>query len=415
MKPKNFMLIAGEASGDLLAAELVAALREQSSILSPPSSPVFFGAGGAKMAAAGVELAFDLTQHSVIGITDVLKNLLKFRRLFHQLLALAIERKPDVVIGVDYGGFNLRFGQAVKKYIRENPFSTWNPKIVQFVSPQVWASRPGRADKLARDYDLLLSIFPFEKAWYAQRVPQLRVEFVGHPMIGRFTNDDLRFTRREPEVRSSRGDEAQIKEKKDKLEPPHVGCYESKILLLPGSRKSELQRHLPVMLDAVKLIQEKLPAVKAKMVLPNLGLKELADRLSALQSGVEIQIGELPWALAESDVALASTGTVTMECAFFGVPTVTLYKTSWLTYQIARRIVTVKSLTMPNLLAGETVYPEFIQNEATPENLSRAALELLQNQIRREIIKVQLAKIILSLGEPGAAGRAAEAVLSLFD
>jgi lipid-A-disaccharide synthase len=169
------------------------------------------------------------------------------------------------------------------------------------------------------------------------------------------------------------------------------------------------------MLDAVKLIQEKLPAVKAKMVLPNLGLKELADRLSALQSGVEIQIGELPWALAESDVALASTGTVTMECAFFGVPTVTLYKTSWLTYQIARRIVTVKSLTMPNLLAGETVYPEFIQNEATPENLSRAALELLQNQIRREIIKVQLAKIILSLGEPGAAGRAAEAVLSLFD
>src|ERR1035441_2727248 len=417
MKPKTFMLIAGEASGDLLAAELVAALCEKlpASTLDSPSSPQFFGAGGAKMSAAGVELAFDLTQHSVVGITDVLKNILKFRRLFNQLLALAIERKPDVVIGVDYGGFNLRFGQAVKKYVRENPFSTWNPKIVQFVSPQVWASRPGRADKLARDYDLLLSIFPFEKAWYAKRVPQLRVEFVGHPMIGRFTNDDLRFTRRDSVSGSSRGDEAQIREKKDKLEPPHVGCYESKILLFPCSRKSELQRHLPVMLDAVKLIQEKLPAVKAKMVLPNLGLKELADRLSALQSGVEIQIGELPWALAESDVALASTGTVTMECAFFGVPTVTLYKTSWLTYQIARRIVTVKSLTIPNLLAGETVYPEFIKNDATPENLSRAALELLQNQIRREIIKVQLAKIILSLGEPGAAGRAAEAVLSLFD
>src|ERR1017187_4266372 len=396
MKPKNFMLIAGEASGDLLAAELVAALREQSSILSPPSSPVFFGAGGAKMAAAGVELAFDLTQHSVIGITDVLKNLLKFRRLFNQLLALAIARKPDVVIGVDYGGFNLRFGQAVKKYVRENPFSTWNPKIVQFVSPQVWASRPGRADKLARDYDLLLSIFPFEKDWYAQRVPQLRVEFVGHPMIGRFANDDLRFTR-------------------ESAEGAAIVNRKSQILLLPGSRKGELHRHLPVMLDAVKLLQEKLPAAKAKMVLPNLGLKELADRLSALQSGVEIQIGELPWALAESDVALASTGTVTMECAFFGVPTVTLYKTSWLTYQIARRIVTVKSLTMPNLLAGETVYAEFIQNDATPENLSRAALEVLQNQIRREIIKVQLAKIILSLGEPGAAGRAAEAVLSLFD
>jgi lipid-A-disaccharide synthase len=180
------MIIAGEASGDLLAAELVSALRGQ----LPDAQ--FFGAGGAKMSAAGVELAFDLTQHSVIGITDVLKKYFEFRRLFNQLLALAIERKPDVVIGVDYGGFNLRFGQAVKKYVRDNPFVNWNPKIVQFVSPQVWASRPGRANKLARDYDLLLSIFPFEKEWYAKRVPQLRVEFVGHPMIGRFTNYDLR-------------------------------------------------------------------------------------------------------------------------------------------------------------------------------------------------------------------------------
>jgi lipid-A-disaccharide synthase len=389
VKPKTFMLIAGEASGDLLAAELVSALRGQ----LPDAQ--FFGAGGAKMSAAGVELAFDLTQHSVIGITDVLKNILKFRRLFHQLLALAIERKPDVVIGVDYGGFNLRFGQAVKKYVRENPFSTWNPKIVQFVSPQVWASRPGRADKLARDYDLLLSIFPFEKAWYAQRVPQLRVEFVGHPMIGRFTNDDLRFT-------------------SGLAEGSSIVNRHSQILLLPGSRKSELQRHLPVMLDAVKIIQEKLPSAKVKMVLPNLGLKELADRLSALQLSVEIQIGELPWALAEADVAIASTGTVTMECAFFGVPTVTLYKTSWLTYQIARHIVTVKSLTMPNLLAGEEVYPEFIQHDATPENLSRAALELLLDESRRVKIKAQLARIISSLGEPGAAGRAAAAILSLF-
>ena len=394
------MLIAGEASGDLLAAELVSALRRQ----LPDAQ--FFGAGGPKMSAAGVDLAFDLTQHSVIGITDVLKNILKFRRLFNQLLALAIERKPDVVIGVDYGGFNLRFGQAVKKYVRENPFSTWNPKIVQFVSPQVWASRPGRAEKLSRDYDLLLSIFPFEKDWYAQRVPKLRVEFVGHPMIGRFTNDDLRFTSGDLKIGSSRSNEAQTKEKS---EPPHVGCYN--VLLLPGSRKSELQRHLPVMLDALKLIQEKLPATKAKLVLPNPTLATLAKSLGA---NLETQIGELPWALTEADVAIASTGTVTMECAFFGVPTVTLYKTSWLTYQIAKHIVTVKSLTMPNLLAGEPVYPEFIQNDVTPKNLSGAAIELLQDEVRRTHIKAQLSKIIASLGAPGAAGRAANAVLSLF-
>jgi len=398
------MLIAGEASGDLLAAELVAALREQlpSSILDSPSSPQFFGAGGPKMSAAGVELAFDLTQHSVIGVTDVLKKYFTFRRLFNQLLALAIERKPDVVIGVDYGGFNLRFGQAVRKYVRENPFSTWKPKIVQFVSPQVWASRPGRANKLARDYDLLLSIFPFEKDWYAQRVPKLRVEFVGHPMIGRFSKPNALEC----------GDTSPL------LSARHVAQFQSadmsahsKILLLPGSRKSELQRHLPVMLATVKIIQEKLPAAKAKMVLPNPALVALAKSLGA---NLEIQIGELPWALAESDIALASTGTVTMECAFFGVPTVTLYKTSWLTYQIARRIVTVKSLTMPNLLAGETVYPEFIQNDATAENLSRAALELLQDDTHRKQIKTQLATIVASLGEPGAAGRAAKAVLSLL-
>jgi len=396
VNPKTFMLIAGEASGDLLAAELVTALRGQ----LPDAQ--FFGAGGSKMTAAGVDLAFDLTQHSVIGVSDVLKNLLKFRRLFHELLALAIERKPDVVIGVDYGGFNLRFGQAVKKHIRDNPFSNWDPKIVQFVSPQVWASRPGRADKLARDYDLLLSIFPFEKNWYARRVPKLRVEFVGHPMIGRFANANTLEC----------GDTSPLLSARQVAQFPSADLSaHSKILLLPGSRKGELQRHLPVMLAALKTIQEKLPAARAKMVLPNPALVTLAKSLGA---DLEIQIGELPWALAESDIAIASTGTVTMECAFFGVPTVTLYKTSWLTYQIARHIVTVKSLTMPNLLAGEPVYPEFIQAEATPENLSRAALELLQDEARRRRIQAQLARIIASLGEPGAAGRAAAAVLGLF-
>jgi lipid-A-disaccharide synthase len=395
MKPKTFMLIAGETSGDLLAAELVSALRGQLFALDPQSSPQFFGAGGPKMAESDVELAFDLTQHSVIGISDVLKNYFQFRRLFNQLLALAIERKPDIVIGVDFGGFNLRFGHAIKQYVRDNPFSKWNPKIVQFVSPQVWASRAGRADLLARDYDLLLSIFPFEKDWYARRVPKLRVEFVGHPMIGRFTNDDLRFTRRQPETAS-------------------IVNRKSQILLLPGSRKSELQRHLPVMLGTLKLIQEKLPAAKAKMVLPDEDLKELADKLSALPANLEIQIGDLPQALAAADVAIASTGTVTIECAFFGVPTVTLYKTSWINWEIAKRIATVKWATMPNILANEEIFPEFIQNAATPESISRAALELLQDESRRAKIKSQLATIVSSLGEPGANRRAASAILGLF-
>ena len=374
------MLIAGEASGDLLTAELVSSLREK----LPDAK--FFGAGGPEMGAAGVELAFDLTQHAVIGI-PTLKQYFTLRRLFNQLLVLAIERKPDAIIGVDFGGFNLRFGHAVKQYVRGNPFLKWEPKIIQFVSPQVWASRPGRAKLLEADNDLVLSIFPFEKDWYAQRAPKLRVEFVGHPMTGRF------------EVQSS----------KFKAQSP-----ERSVLLLPGSRVSELQKHLPVMLDALTLIRKKLPVIQAKMILPTEELKELAGRLPALHSNIEIQIGDLPGALTAADLAIASTGTVTMECAFFGVPTVTLYKTAWFNYAIASRIATVKWATMPNILANEEVFPEFIQSAATAENIARSALELLQNEARRQKIKSQLANIISSLGEPGACRRAAEAILSLF-
>ncbi|HLP77121.1 MAG TPA: lipid-A-disaccharide synthase [Candidatus Paceibacterota bacterium] len=395
------MLIAGETSGDTLAAELVVALRREllaretistrdSQPLRTGLEPRFFGAGGPRMKAAGVELAFDLTQHSVIGISDVLKNYLKFRRLFHQLLELAIKRQPDVIIGIDYGGFNLRFGEAIRAHLRKqrSKFNNWNPKIVQFVSPQVWASRAGRAFVLERDYDLLLSIFPFEKGWYAKRVPKLRVEFVGHPMADRF-------------------EKLQIPGSKSQAE-------ERNILLLPGSRRSELNRHLPVMLDALKEIQTKQPEVRGKMVLPNDQLAALARSLGA-PANLEIQIGNLSQALSQATVAIASTGTVTMECAFFDVPTVTLYKTSWTTYQIAKRIVTVKSLTMPNLLADAEVFPEFIQNEATPENLSRAALELLQNPARRAQIQKQLRQIIASLGGPGATTRAAKAIAGLLD
>jgi lipid-A-disaccharide synthase len=402
---KTFMLVAGETSGDLLASELVLSLRER----LPDAK--FFGAGGAKMKAAGVELAFDLTQHAVVGITDVLQNYFKFRALFHRLLALVIERKPDVVIGVDYGGFNLRFGHVVKEYVRIHPDAKWNPKIVQFVSPQVWASRPGRAKLLEADYDLLLSIFPFEKAWYAERAPKLKVDFAGHPMLDRI---------RKPE---------------DEKRTAGAG---KTVLLLPGSRKSELEQHLPVLIGAAELIQKAEPGCKFEIVLPDekllAGLRwQFAERTGVIfrlndppttsqvdglasKAGLNLktQIGNLPDALAQADVAIASTGTVTMECAYFGVPTVTLYKKPLLGLALAWGVITVKSLTMPNLLAGEEVYPEFIQDAATPEKISRAALEFLQSEYRRKKIKAQLARIISSLGEPGASRRAAAAVLNLF-
>jgi lipid-A-disaccharide synthase len=398
MKPRSFMLIAGEASGDLLAAELVEALRERvlqaesvaTSDLQPlrtELAPHFFGTGGPRMAAAGVELAFDLTQHAIIGFSEVLKKFFMYLRVFNQLLALARERQPDVIIGVDYGGLNLRFGKAIKRYVRRHrkEFTPWNPRIVQFVSPQVWASRPGRAWTLAENYDLLLSIFPFEKEWYAKRVPRLRVEFVGHPMVGR---------RPESSVQS----------------PQPVNGVS--IVLLPGSRPGEVRRHLPVVSGAFDRLRTKLPAVKGTLVLPTEALVESAKSF-ALPADLQIQAGGLAGALAAADLAITKSGTITMECAMFGVPAIVFYKTSWPTYLVGKQIATVPHLAMPNLLAREAVYPEFVQNAATPENLADAALALLRDPARVRHVKARLANVFATLGGPGAPDSAADAIMSL--
>jgi lipid-A-disaccharide synthase len=344
------------------------------------------------MAAAGVDLAFDMTEHSVVGITEVLKNYLKFRRLFHQLFECALERQPDAIICVDFSGFNRRFAHAVKQYTRSRAdwFHDWAPKLIQYVSPQVWASRERRAYQMARDYDLVLSIFPFEKEWYAKRVPQLPVEFVGHPIVERYG--------------TPRGTTGQGR--------GMPGA--TTLLLLPGSRASELTRHLPVMLAALELVRAKVPNLRPRMVLPNATLLKQAKALG-LPAGLEVQAGGLRESLVEADAAIASTGTVTIECAYFGVPTVALYKTSWTEYQIARRIVKVKYLAMPNLLANEEVFPEFIQAAATTANITRATIELLRDAPRRARIKARLAEIVASLGEPGATRRAANAIDRLLD
>jgi lipid-A-disaccharide synthase len=395
------MFIAGEASGDVLASELVKALRAtlpgleadvsgDTQPLHASLEPRFFGAGGPRMAEAGVDLALDLTAHSVVGLSDVLKNLHKFKRIFDRLVQLAIERQPDVIVCVDYAGFNLRFAVAVKCYVEclRGTFGNWRPLLVQYISPQVWASRAGRARKLEKASDLVLSIFPFEKEWYAQHTPKLRVEFVGHPMVDRYKDSPRR--QRKGEISAN----------------PLVA-------LLPGSRPAELQRHLPVLTAAYQEIAKKM-SLRNRIVLPNQELLDLAQKLLGDTRGLVLQAGGLAKVLQEADLAMASTGTVTMECAWFGVPTVALYRTSWSNYQIARRIVQVPFLAMPNLLARECVYPEFVQDAVTAENLARAGLELLSDTKRRLEIESKLNVIIGSLGPPGAAHRAAQAIGELL-
>jgi lipid-A-disaccharide synthase len=377
------MFIAGEASGDLLAAELVRGIRAERS-----GGPIVcFGAGGPRLAEAGVELAFDLTRHAAVGLWEVLRKYGTFRGLFNQLLHFALVRKPDVIVCVDFSGFNRRFARAVRQWLGAHAGApgAWSPRFVQYVSPQVWASRASRVRTMEQDLDLLLSIFPFEKDWYAARAPRLRVEFVGHPLCDRYGA---------PEARAE-----------------HQGPT-AEVLLLPGSRTGELRRHLPVLQAAAHTIAATLP-VAFRLVAADAGGREFAARFT-WPEGTRLQTGGLADALRGAELAIASTGTVTMECAWFGVPAVTLYKTSWATYQIGRRIVKVNSLTMPNLLAGTTVYPEFLQDAATAENIARAALELLRDAPRRTAIRAQLGKIRATLGGPGANRRAAQAILNLL-
>lgn len=406
MRPLTFMVIAGEASGDLLAAELVDALRvkvlelelQPTTDLQPRRTallPRFLGAGGSRMADAGVELALDMTQHAVIGLAEPLRKLRLFKRMLDRLVARAVAEKPDVIVCVDFFGFNHRFAHAIRQHVRKRLgwFQPWNPKIVQYVSPQVWASRPGRARRLAIDYDLVLSILPFEKAWYAEHAPGVRVEFVGHPICDRFST---------AAVRAGQIPSAHY--------TPH---YKRTLVLLPGSRPDEVRRHLPVMFETLSHITRELPQCEAVVVLPNESLVELAKTLG-VPDRLRLQCGGLQEALAQATLAIAKSGTVTLECALFGLPTIVIYKTSWPTYLVGKLCVTVKYLAMPNLLAGEEVMPEFIQAAAIPQKIARAAVELMTDPARYETIKRKLIQVTAQLGVPGASSRAAQAILNLL-
>ena len=395
------MLIAGEPSGDLRAAELVRALRDDltatevaytndSQPLHTGLEPHFFGAGGPEMRAAGVELAVDMMEQSATGIPG-LNQYLRGREHFRDLYQLALNRQPDVIIGVDYNYFNLKFAHAIRQHISRQSgwFQDWRPKLVKYISPQVWASRASRAQQIARDYDLMVAIFPFEKPWYTQRVPKLAVQFVGHPLVDAF----LKFSKDRSERNAS-------------SRPP---CF----LFLPGSRKGEIKHHMPVLVETLQLIQQKVPNVRARIVSPSELIAKLV-KSHCPPGRFEIQVGGLLPALAEADVCISKTGTVTQECMFAGVPTVTFYKTNWITYEFGKRVVTIDSLTLPNIMAREEVFPEFIQETATPENLSRTALELLQDESRRAAIKAKLAKLLSSFGGPGASCRAAKAITALI-
>ncbi len=362
-------LVAGEASGDRLAADLLRELKKNPKLKA-------YGVGGPMLKAAGQEQSRNLAKHAVVGLTDVLKNLPKFLKIFREVKHEIAEINPDVVILVDYPGFNLRLAKAL--HGQRNA-----PAIVYYVSPQVWAWKAGRAKLMERILDRLLVIFPFEVDWFAKHAPKLKTKWVGHPLADRWI--------------------AQAKEgPKDE-----IPC----VALLPGSRAKEIAKHWPVLLQTAQRIVREQKNVTFMTLATDHEMRQKLEEEWARQpmSGVSLDIlaGQSLTQLTRCSLAIVASGTATLECAMAGLPMLVIYKTSWLTYWLGRFLIQLPYLSMVNVLAGEKVVPEFLQGAMEPERLAKAALQILRNPKGAEAMAGRIRDVAKKLGGPGAAARAA--------
>ena len=365
-------LVAGEASGDRLAADLLRELKKNPKLRA-------YGVGGPMLKAAGQEQSLDLAKHAVVGLTDVLKQLPKFLSFFRQVKTEIAELNPDVVILVDYPGFNLRLAKALHR--QRNA-----PAIIYYVSPQVWAWKAGRAKLMERILERLLVIFPFEVDWFAKHAPKLKTKWVGHPLADRWI--------------------AQAKEgPKDE-----VPC----VALLPGIRSKEIAKHWPILLQTAQRIVREQKNVRFISLATDHEMRQKLEEQWAKQpmSGVSLDIlsGQSLTQLTRCSLAIVASGTATLECAMAGLPMLVIYKTSWLTYGLGRMLIRLPYLSMVNVLAGEKVVPEFLQGAAEPERLAKAALQILRNPKGAEAMAGRIRDVAKKLGGPGAAARAAQEV-----
>ena len=377
------MIVAGEPSGDAHAASLVRALHEA----APDVQLEFFGSTGRLMREAGVETVVDSDNLAIMGILEVARVFPRFLRAFRQLKQVAIERRPDAVILVDWPEFNLRLARALHRR---------GLRIIYYISPQVWAWRSYRVRSLRRDIDLLLSILPFEKDWYAARGMN-EVEFVGHPLAG--------------EVHA-RVDRAEFF-RQMKLDPrlPVIS-------LLPGSRRKEVERILPPMLEAAALISARRPEVQFVVaVAPSRTSDEVRDIVRAqratpmpLPSCLHIISGQSREALAAADVAAVASGTATLEAALLGTPMVIVYKESTINWHTLGSLITSEHYGLVNLIADDRIVTELMQNELNGEKLAAELLALLDED-RNAAMRTRLHEVAEKLGEGGASRRAAEAIL----
>jgi lipid-A-disaccharide synthase len=366
-------IIAGEASGDNYGAKLAEALRQRRPDLR------LRGMGGEQMSKAGVELFVDSSELGVVGLVEVLKSIRFFMRLLREVSARAVAERPAAVVLIDYPGFNLRLAARLRRA---------GIPVVYYISPQVWAWKKGRIPRIARDVDKMLCIFPFEPAVYEGS--GLAASFVGHPLL-----EILAPLRQNPPERD-----------------PNL------VLLLPGSRSSELTMLLPKFLRTAARLQQERPELRFVLSLARQGSLAQAQSLVAktplpVDLSLEYSVGQTRHWLCKASAGLAASGTVTVEAAILELPLVVAYRLNPLTWHIVKRMVKLPYVSIANLVTGRCVYEEYLQHEAVADKLAPALLTILPGGNRRDEVIAGVRECSQLLGGNDAISlRVADAVLT---
>ena len=371
----KIMFSAGEASGDMHGANLAKALRQ----LDPTIELI--GMGGTQMEGAGVRIVYDIQHLGFIGVGEIIKKIPFFFKLRDFLLETMEKEKPDVVVLIDYPGFNMRLMKKIKEL---------GIPVVYYILPTIWAWNKSRGPVIAKYADLAISMFPFERDLY-QNIGA-NVIYAGHPLL-----DTVHATMSRAERQAYFG-----------LDPAT-----KTILLMPGSRMQEVQGLLPTMLGAGKKIAEAVPNVQFLLPRASTIAKEVLQELIA-PTGLNVIIGEdhVYDMMALSDAAIAASGTATLETALMELPTLLIYRVNALTYWLAKLLVHVENIGLPNIIMGHRIMPELWQNDVTPTHVADVMIPILTDPARHEELKASMADVRHTMGEPGAIGRIAAQLYS---
>ncbi len=370
---KKLLIIAGEASGDLHGSNLIRELRNLNSHIQ------LFGIGGDRMKKEGLELVYHIDKLSVMGFFEVLSKLRLIREVMKTMLRLAEEREPDLVVLIDYPGFNLRFAGKVKKM---------GIPIAYYISPQVWAWGGNRVKKMRGLIDKMIVILPFEEEIYKNF--EIDCEFVGHPLL-----EVVRPVLSKEDFQS------------------RFDLRKNQVLLglIPGSRWQEVERILPIMVETAELLGSRIRNLRVMLGLaPGLEKQRVERVLEQFKTRVEI-VEDLTYDLMKhSDILLVTSGTATLESAILGTPFLVLYKTSFWTYLFAKSLVSIPNIALANVIAGKRIVPEYIQRRAVPKDIAEEAYDILTSKQRYKSIQNELMSVKEKIGEAGASKRAAQVI-----